>query len=860
MDRAVRNGPRHHGGRPDAPGPDRTAQGPRLRRGHQHAAVPPSAPSSAPAARADERHKPARPPIVLLAACALAVPLLGLAVFTLHSRQNIEESLANLNVITRIKTTQIEQWLAERVGDGNALLSSAGFAARIDGIRRTGDPAGRNAAAALLESYRTSYGYESIDVIDETGTPFLTLGPPHEITQDTLAMIPAAIAARAVRVGELHTAKDGRQHLDVVVPLLLTRADGERTTAGVVVMHIDPAKYLYPQLIIWPDTRDSGQIHLVRRDGDSVIDLNPSPERAAADAVRIPLTDSSRPSVAAVKAQGAGTVQGFDFRGVPVLAAFRPVKGTSWVLMARVDREEALKGARTLALWVSAVAFLAVLLLGVAIVLLWRTQRRADRLALADESARLFRLFYELPFIGMAITSPQTKRWVQFNDRLCEIFGYSREDLEDMTWADLTHPDDLQKDVAEFERVLRGETDGYAMDKRFVRRDGAIVHAAIDVRCRRRPDGSIDQFFATIQDITDRKAAEASILRLSQLYATLSRCNAAIVHCRNESALFEEICRIAMESGLARMAWIGKIVSGRLRPQASAGTGTEYVEQIDVSIDPEHPNSRGPIGTALREDRPVWCQDFQTDPLAAPWRDLAKQFGWGGVAALPLHKEGACVGAFVLYTSATGAFDEQARRLLGEMSQDISFALGNLEREARRIEAEAALQDNEERFRLLFETSLDACFLSDGDGTIFAANPAACRMLDRTQEEMIRLGRESLLDMTDPRLADALKTRRETGYFRGELTCVRSSGEKFPVEVSSVLYRDGKGSTRGSIVIRDISDRVSAEARLLEQLEELRRWHAAMLGREERVLELKTEVNDILATHGAPPRYPSTLA
>ncbi len=121
----------------------------------------------------------------------------------------------------------------------------------------------------------------------------------------------------------------------------------------------------------------------------------------------------------------------------------------------------------------------------------------------------ILRLFYDLPFIGMAITSPETKRWIKFNDRLCEILGYSREELPNITWTEITHPDDLELDVTEFERVMRGETEGYVMDKRFIRKDGSVIYASIDVKSLRKEDRTIDFFIATVQDISDRKLAEA---------------------------------------------------------------------------------------------------------------------------------------------------------------------------------------------------------------------------------------------------------------------------------------------------------------------------------------------------------------
>ncbi|MDG4553030.1 MAG: PAS domain S-box protein [Candidatus Competibacter sp.] len=123
------------------------------------------------------------------------------------------------------------------------------------------------------------------------------------------------------------------------------------------------------------------------------------------------------------------------------------------------------------------------------------------------ENEERYRGYYELGLIGMAITSPE-KAWVQCNDRLCAMLGYSREALFAKTWAELTHPDDLALDEAQFDRVLTGEIDGYAMDKRFIRKDGEVVYTVLSVRCVRKPEGSVHHFVAMLQDITERKRME----------------------------------------------------------------------------------------------------------------------------------------------------------------------------------------------------------------------------------------------------------------------------------------------------------------------------------------------------------------
>jgi diguanylate cyclase (GGDEF)-like protein/PAS domain S-box-containing protein len=127
------------------------------------------------------------------------------------------------------------------------------------------------------------------------------------------------------------------------------------------------------------------------------------------------------------------------------------------------------------------------------------------------KSEQRFHAFFDHSRIGMAITSVD-KKWIEVNDRLCEILGYSSQELSCMTWAEITHPDDLAEQEVKFNRVLSGETDEYEMEKRFIHRDGHLVYTHLASHCIRDDEGSIDYFVTIIEDITERKASEAKMV------------------------------------------------------------------------------------------------------------------------------------------------------------------------------------------------------------------------------------------------------------------------------------------------------------------------------------------------------------
>ncbi len=322
----------------------------------------------------------------------------------------------------------------------------------------------------------------------------------------------------------------------------------------------------------------------------------------------------------------------------------------------------------------------------------------------------------------------------------------------------------------------------------------------------------------TVRDITEHKIQHAKIQRLTNLFSALSQCNQAIVRCSSESELFPKICSYAVEYGGMKMAWVWLLneATRQIMPVAAYGEGTDYLENIQISVDSDIQFSHGPTGTAFREKRPVWCQDFMLDPKTAPWKDVAAQYQWASSASLPLYREGVLVGVLTFYADTINAFDEETCKLLNEMADDVSFALDNFAREASRKMNESILKDSEERFRSLIEQSIAGVYIIQ-DGKFVYVNPRFAEILGYSNSDGL-LGRDPLeiVVAKDRRLVEQNLHELKDGEVMAVsyiFTALHKNGMMVDVGMnSSKATYQGRPAVIG--LMQDISDKKVAEEQI----------------------------------------------
>lgn len=311
-------------------------------------------------------------------------------------------------------------------------------------------------------------------------------------------------------------------------------------------------------------------------------------------------------------------------------------------------------------------------------------------------------------------------------------------------------------------------------------------------------------------------------LQLEQLYLALSQCNQAIVQSTDKQTLYAQICQMIVHFGHANMAWIGEIEpdSKQLMVASAFGSGTHYLDEIQISADPATPNGRGPCGLSLSSDQPYWVPDFQTNPLSARWHDKAKQYAWKAAAFLPLHTEGRVIGCLSLYAADSKAFDPEIQHLIEGMVANIDFALDRFEVQSQRQLFQSHLQVSEQRAQLVLEHALDAIINIDMQGLIVEWNQAAAEMFGYARAEVLGLSLGEVIVPPAYRNAHqhGMQRLQQTGQSRllgklMEMTALRRDGREFPIELTIVeIARDDEHCY--SAFIRDITHRREAEERI----------------------------------------------
>jgi PAS domain S-box-containing protein len=210
----------------------------------------------------------------------------------------------------------------------------------------------------------------------------------------------------------------------------------------------------------------------------------------------------------------------------------------------------------------------------------------------------------------------------------------------------------------------------------------------------RNQDGRIVGLFGVARDITRSVEAEQSEHKVQRALRLLSDCNFAMARSDSETELLSDICRVVVESGGYRMAWVGSAEQDpgkTIRPLVSWGSNDGYLADIKISWDANSELGRGPTGEAIRSGQPQVNQNYLGNPQMAPWREMALRHGYQSSIALPMMlADTGTFGAMMVYAREADAFAPEEVKLLLELAHNMAFGIERLRERARRLAAESA--------------------------------------------------------------------------------------------------------------------------------------------------------------------------
>ena len=422
------------------------------------------------------------------------------------------------------------------------------------------------------------------------------------------------------------------------------------------------------------------------------------------------------------------------------------------------------------------------------------------------DSEERFRRLGEATFEGLLITRDGVI--LDGNEQFAQMVGCSIAELTGRSALDFVAPAYrglvTEKITTKFEGVYEFS---------ILRADGSTFPA--EVNARMMPYRGEVVRVTSVRDIQERKKAEERIKRAEQALKTLSAMNQAITRATDEEELVQEACRIGVEVGGYRLAWVGYVENDDqkgVRIVAWAGHSAGYIEGLRVRWD-ESAWGLGPTGESIRTGLPTLVQTIESDPRMLPWREAALAQGYRFSISLPLKVGERVFGALAFYSDESQALDVQEIALLEEVASDLAFGIETLRIRAERDRGQEALRQSEAKFHHLFAYAIDAILIID---------PATLCLLDVNEQAVIHLGysREELIGMKIEKIdapssnvdfAGLMQKMKESGEIRFEHVHRRKNGSEVPVEISSRTIDYGEGTVYLSFV-RDISARKQAEA------------------------------------------------
>ena len=749
--------------------------------------------------------------VVILASLLALFYLLNYFYNRSHEDKFLGDVKAQLTTLAELKSLQVSSWRNERLVDGQAIQNDDEFSSKLSSL--INDPNDFNNVMQIQYHLRTLLvdpNYAAIFFVDTSGGELIHVG---SLDEAPLELQEVTAVEDQVLLTDLYLSSlNQKARLEMIVPI----GTAEEPSLGQIIFLIDPYSILYPLLQNQPANYKTIETLMVRKENDSVLFLNETKfQTDSALKLTIPLSSDEVPAVMAVNGI-TGIVTGNDYRGAEVMASITQVENSNWKLLAKMDRSEInipinqLHQSTTIA---------SVILLLVAILSLyfaWRRRSESIYRGLNESETQRRRLQEEYTALfeqanDAIILVEETGKIIGANNRAVELYGYTKDEFASLTIADLRAESEKQKISSDMSSVKNGATTLFETMHR--KKNGDLIQ--VDVSSRFLSIGGKNFFQSIVRDITERKQAEEKLMLSEEALKKAQQ----ISHVgswrwdrvKNEAEFSDEMFNIF---GLDPKTWNGSVndlIHFVLYPQDQEKIRQKFEKTIREKTLFSFETS------IIRDDKAI--------------RDL-----WIEAGEMEFGEDHSLL-------SISG------------IVQDIT--------EKKAVERE--LRKNENLLQRIYDLLPVGLWITDKDGKMIRSNKMVKEIW----------GKDLLVDINDLGVFHGrrLPSREEIKPDDWASAHTIREGVTIRDEMVEIDAYDGKTKTvlnystpilgendqlEGSIILNlDITELRKAEDQLKTQLDELRRWNLATLGRENRIRELKMEINDLCRKLGQPEKYPS---
>ncbi|OIR17622.1 cyclic di-GMP phosphodiesterase Gmr [mine drainage metagenome] len=342
-----------------------------------------------------------------------------------------------------------------------------------------------------------------------------------------------------------------------------------------------------------------------------------------------------------------------------------------------------------------------------------------------------------------------------------------------------------------------------------------VTEGQRDIRSKITGNDEVGQLAHRFNSMLDTLSdSEVKLSRINRLYAAWTKCSEITVQENDESTLLNKISHTLADRVPFELVWIGvPKQDGWVNITACAGLALDYLADIKISVDAERVEGQGPLGTVIRDGTPKIYNDYLNAPESALWGDRAAKHHFYSAASFPIFRSGKCYGGIAVYSAELGYFTPELISLMVGLSEDVSFALTNLDLEQQRL----ADMVNLERAAKVFEYSKEGILVADSHNNIISVNRSFTDITGYSAEDVI--GENPRILSSGRHDADYYNrmwsTLLKTGSWQGEIWNRRKNGEIHPEAITLISVKDDNGVVLNYIsIFSDISERKLAEDRI----------------------------------------------